>query len=154
MRGVRAPMIDFEFRIICKALMGEHEALTPLMMQIKYLVVKSRRRQTNRYLVEFELPSEHSHLKDHNDAYFALYIEDTFCTIEESEHIFDVKLTKIDGYLQRLEISSDFDFRHNFTIKEIFWCKTSMEPNSIGGRSKSFERDYDWGFLYAPSCRG
>jgi hypothetical protein len=147
-------MIDFEYRLICKALTGDHESLAPLRSQVKYLIAKSRMRQTNRYIVEFELPIEYSELKDHNDGYVALYIEDTFCTIEESSQQFNVKLTKIDGYLRWLEIRSDFNFRNRFTIKDVFWCKTRMEPNSLGLRTQSSERDYDWGFLYAPSCRG
>ncbi|WDE10648.1 hypothetical protein [Thalassomonas haliotis] len=147
-------MIDFEYRLICKALMGDHEALAPLRSQVKYLVAKTRRRQTNRYYVEFELPSEYSKCSDHNESYAALYIEDTFCTIEESNHQFNVKLTKIDGYLRWFEICGDFEFRNDFTVKDVYWCKRNMETNSDELQTPSSERDYEWGFLYAPSCRG
>ena len=147
-------MIDFEHRLICKALMGDHEALAPLRLQIKHLVAMSRTRQTNRYHVEFELPEQYADLKDHSEAYVALYIQDTSCTIEESDSVFNVNLTKIDGYLRWFEISGDFDFRNGFTVKDVFWCKTNLEPNSVEPRTLSSERDYEWGFLYAPRYRG
>lgn len=142
-------MIDFEYRLISKALEGEHECFPTIRKQLKYLSAETRRRGTNQYFVEFKLDKHHEKYCFKTERYNGVEITDTFCLIEESEEQLNVTVSILKGVLKYFEISGEFDFSKNFTVKDVYWCKYWKEGAEHFRRSET--RDLEYGFGYIPT---
>lgn len=108
-----------ENKLVKKCLAGDSGIFKMLLRQFDSLSVVSREIENNRYLVEFELCKFEGHLLENAEA--NIEIEGTLLKIEESREPLYVRLVIMDGQVKYLEMAGKFDFRNNFTLKQIFW---------------------------------
>ncbi len=140
--------------IICKAFEGSFVHFPLLRSQVDNLLIKHRSEdEGDQYLVEFEdISDDELRIKDEADCF---HIVDTVLLINESDEVLDCRITIIDGSIRYFDISGDYDFDDNFTIKKVKWANESYDDGKYARKmiSKSDERDYENAIEYIPKYK-
>lgn len=144
-------MMDFESRVIHKVLEGLPPDFNRLSDQLKDLKVKDRVRESGSYRVEFDFVGEDKSLMSGPQA--NMEISDTCIRIAESEDVMSVDLMVLRGHIFCLKIYGNYNFKDDFSIKDIFWEIINVKEGKEDSVFDPNKRDLSRAFGYIPTYK-